>query len=48
LEIDGFPHTLSAIYRRDTLPHKLRTLRNLNTPEDYLAALANAGLTVPP
>ena len=78
MEIDGFPHPLSAIYRRDTLPHvesllaadrlrpvflfdavrtrkvkpeemlevdpELRTLRNLNTPEDYRAALADAGL----
>jgi molybdopterin-guanine dinucleotide biosynthesis protein A len=78
MEIDGFPHPLSAIYRRDTLAHvesllaadrlrpvflfdavrtrkvkpeemievdpELRTLRNLNTPEDYRAALADAGL----
>jgi molybdopterin-guanine dinucleotide biosynthesis protein A len=78
MEIDGFPHPLSAIYRRLTLPHaesllaqdrlrpvflfdavrtrrvkpedmivvdpELRTLRNLNTPEDYRAALAAAGL----
>ena len=77
MEIDGFPHPLSAVYRRDTLPHvesllendklrpvflfdavrtrrvrpeemisvdpELRTLRNLNTPEDYLAALKEAG-----
>jgi molybdopterin-guanine dinucleotide biosynthesis protein A len=77
MEIDGFPHPLSAIYRRDTLPHvesllandrlrpvflfdavrtrrvtppemtgvdpELRTLRNLNTRQDYLAALAEAG-----
>jgi molybdopterin-guanine dinucleotide biosynthesis protein A len=77
MEIDGFPHPLSAVYRRDTLPHvqdllendklrpvflfdavrtrrvrpeemlsvdpQLRTLRNLNTREDYLAALADAG-----
>jgi len=77
MEIDGFPHPLSAVYRRDTLPHverllqndilrpvflfdavrtrrvrpeemisvdpELRTLRNLNTPEDYSAALAEAG-----
>jgi molybdopterin-guanine dinucleotide biosynthesis protein A len=76
MEIDGFPHPLSAVYRRDTLPHvqdllendklrpvflfdavrtrrvrpeemlsvdpQLRTLRNLNTREDYLAALADA------
>jgi molybdenum cofactor guanylyltransferase len=78
MEIDGFPHPLSAIYRRATLRHvedllahdrlrpvflfdlvktrrvrpeeittdpDLRTLRNLNTREDYLAALAAAGLT---
>jgi molybdopterin-guanine dinucleotide biosynthesis protein A len=78
MEIDGFPHPLSAIYRRNTLPHvesllaadrlrpvflfdavrtrrvtpeemtivdpQLRTLRNLNTQEDYRAALAEAGL----
>jgi molybdenum cofactor guanylyltransferase len=78
MEIEGFPHPLSAVYRRDTLPHvesllardKLRpvflfdavrtrrvqpeemlsvdpellTLRNLNTREDYLAALSEAGL----
>jgi len=78
MEIDGFPHPLSAVYRRDTLPRveallaadKLRpvflfdavrtrrvrpeemisvdpnllTLRNLNTREDYLAALSEAGL----
>jgi molybdopterin-guanine dinucleotide biosynthesis protein A len=77
MEIDGFAHPLSAVYRRDTLPHvesllaqdKLRpvflfdavrtrrvrpeemvsvdpqlyTLRNLNTPEDYQAALSEAG-----
>ena len=77
MEIDGFPHPLSAVYRRSTLPHiealldkeklrpvflfdavrtrrvrpeemisvdpELRTLRNLNTPEDYLAALKEAG-----
>src|SRR6185436_6056891 len=77
MEIDGFPHPLSAVYRRDTLRHveallekdklrpvflfdavrtrrvrpeemisvdpELRTLRNLNTPEDYSAALAEAG-----
>jgi molybdopterin-guanine dinucleotide biosynthesis protein A len=77
MEIDGFPHPLSAVYRRATLPHVeallaqdrlrpvflfdavktrrvkpeemvdvdagLRTLRNLNTPEDYRAALADAG-----
>jgi len=78
MEIDGFTHPLSAIYRRDTLPHveallsadrlrpvflfdavrtrrvqtsemtgvdpDLRTLRNLNTPDDYRQALADAGL----
>lgn len=81
MEIDGFPHPLSAIYRRHTLPHvelllaadrlrpvflfetvrtrrvkpeemavvdpELRTLRNLNTPDDYRAALADAGLPHP-
>lgn len=81
MEIDGFPHPLSAIYRRSTLPHvesllaadrlrpvflfdavrtrrvkpeemtvvdpELRTLRNLNTPEDYRAALAAAGIPPP-
>ena len=79
MEVDGFPHPLSAVYRRDTLPHvesllakdrlrpvflfdavrtrrvlpaemvsvdpELRTLRNLNTREDYLAALAEAGFS---
>lgn len=79
MEIGGFAHPLSAVYRRATLPHieellahdrlrpaylfeavrtrrvtpeemrdvdpDLRTLRNLNTREDYLAALAEAGLT---
>ena len=78
MEIDGFTHPLSAVYRRTTLPHiesllaqdrlrpvflfdavrtrrvkpeemvvadpQLHTLRNLNTREDYLAALAEAGL----
>jgi molybdopterin-guanine dinucleotide biosynthesis protein A len=78
MEIDGFPHPLSAVYRRDTLPHvealladdrlrpvflfdavrtrrvqpaemtavdaDLRTLRNLNTTDDYHDALALAGL----
>ncbi len=82
LEIDGFTHPLSAIYRRTTLPHiesllaedrlrpvflfdavrtrrvkreemlaadpELRTLRNLNTREDYLAALAEAGFSERP
>jgi molybdopterin-guanine dinucleotide biosynthesis protein A len=81
MEIDGFPHPLSAIYRRNTLPHvesllaadrlrpiflfdtvparrvtpeemrlvdpELRTLRNLNTPEDYRAALVDAGIPPP-
>jgi len=79
MEVDGFPHPLSAVYRRDTLPQvesllardrlrpvflfdavrtrrvrpeevasvdrQLRTLRNLNTPEDYRAALSEAGLS---
>ena len=78
VEIDGFPHPLSAVYRRDILPQvesllakdrlrpvflfdatrtrrvrpeelvavdpQLQTLRNLNTREDYLAALSDAGL----
>jgi molybdopterin-guanine dinucleotide biosynthesis protein A len=77
MEIDGFPHPLSAIYRRSTLPHieellahdrlrpvflydrvktrrvkpeeiaadpGLQTLRNLNTPDDYRQALADARL----
>ena len=76
VEIDGFTHPLSAVYRRGTLPHVedllahdrlrpaflfeavntrrvapaqltadpgLRTLRNLNTREDYEQALADAG-----
>src|SRR5688500_6667405 len=77
MEIDAFPHPLSAIYRCNTLPlvesllaadrlrpvflfdavrtrrvkpeemipvdPELRTLRNLNTPDDYRAALADAG-----
>jgi molybdopterin-guanine dinucleotide biosynthesis protein A len=76
MEIDGFPHPLSAVYRRSTLPHvevllakdrlrpvflfdavhtrrvqpsemtsvdpELQTLSNLNSREDYLAALARA------
>lgn len=80
MEVDGFPHPLSAVYRRDTLPQvesllasdklrpvflfdavrtrrvlpeemasvdpQLRTLRNLNTREDYLAALSEAGLAI--
>jgi molybdenum cofactor guanylyltransferase len=77
MEIDGFTHPLSAVYRRATLPFveellardrlrpaflfeavntrrvrpeemtsdpELRTLRNLNTPEDYEGALADAGI----
>jgi molybdopterin-guanine dinucleotide biosynthesis protein A len=78
MEIDGFPHPLSAVYRRSTLPYveallaqdrlrpvflfdavrtrrvqpaemmsadpDLQTLRNLNTREEYLDALAIAGL----
>jgi len=81
VEIDGFPHPLSAVYRRRTLPHveallaadrlrpvflfdamrtrrvhpaelalvdpQLLTLRNLNTRDDYLDALASAGLAAP-
>jgi len=77
MEIDGFPHPLSAVYRRAVLPYveallaadrlrpvflfdqlrtrrvspaemtavdaDLRTLRNLNTREDYTRALASAG-----
>ena len=78
MELDGFTHPLSAVYRRTTLPRiesllaedrlrpaflfdavrtrrvkpeemtsadpQLLTLRNLNTREDYLAALVEAGL----
>ena len=78
MEIDGFPHPLSAVYRRAVLPQvesllaqdrlrpvflfdavrtrrvspdemrevdpDLRTLRNLNTREDYEAALRDAHL----
>ena len=77
MEIDGFTHPLSAIYRRSTLPYvedllahnrlrpvflfevvrtrrvrpeemtadpDLRTLRDLNTREDYEQALADADL----
>ena len=76
VEIDGFTHPLSAVYRRATLPHVedllahdrlrpaflfetvntrrvgpaqltadpgLRTLRNVNTRDDYEQALADAG-----
>ena len=79
MEIDGFTHPLSAVYRRAVLPQveallagdrlrpaflfnavrtrrvqtaemigvdpALRTLRNLNTREDYEQALSDAGLT---
>lgn len=78
MEIDGFPHPLSAVYRPAVLPHiedllahdrlrpvflydrvatrrvhpgeitsdpALLTLRNLNTPDDYRQALADAGLS---
>jgi molybdopterin-guanine dinucleotide biosynthesis protein A len=78
MEIDGFTHPLSAVYRRTALPHveallaqnrlrpaflfdlvrtrrvapaemahadpELVTLRNLNTREEYLEALARSGL----
>ena len=77
MEIDGFAHPLSAVYRRAMLPAvadllaqdrlrpaflfdavrtrrvspremtadpELRTLRNLNTREDYERALADAGI----
>jgi molybdenum cofactor guanylyltransferase len=78
MEMDGYTHPLSAVYRRTVLPHvedllandrlrpaflfemvrtrrvtppemtaadpDLRTLRNLNTPQDYEEALALAGL----
>lgn len=77
MEVDGFTHPLSAVYRRATLPHveallaadrlrppflfevvrtrrvsrdemtadpELRTLRNVNTRDDYQRALADAGL----
>jgi molybdopterin-guanine dinucleotide biosynthesis protein A len=81
MEINGFAHPLSAVYRRNTLPHvesllasdrlrpvflfdavrtrrvnpeqmmevdpELRTLRNLNRPEDYRAALVDAGIQPP-
>jgi molybdopterin-guanine dinucleotide biosynthesis protein A len=78
MEVDGFTHPLSAVYRRSTLgavenllaqnrlrpvflfeavrtrrvrpdemtaDSDLRTLRNLNTREDYERALADAGLS---
>ena len=78
IEIDGFAHPLSAVYRRSVLPQveellakdrlrpaflfdlvrtrrvapaemtadpQLRTLRNLNTRDDYERALADAGIT---
>ena len=79
MELDGFTHPLSAVYRLSTLPHieelleegklrlsslsdvvhtrrvrpeemlpvdpELRSLRNLNKREDYVAALAAAGLS---
>jgi molybdopterin-guanine dinucleotide biosynthesis protein A len=85
MEIDGFAHPLSAVYRRRVVPHvesllaqdklrpvflfdavrtrrvqtsemtsvdpELRTLRNLNTPEDYRQALRDANLAgddIPP
>jgi molybdopterin-guanine dinucleotide biosynthesis protein A len=82
MEVDGFAHPLSAVYRRRTLlqveallaqnrlrpaflfdtaatrrvlPADMRsvdpqllTLRNLNTPEEYLAALKIAGLSPTP
>jgi molybdopterin-guanine dinucleotide biosynthesis protein A len=77
MEIDGFTHPLSAVYRPSTLPRieellaadrlrpaflfesvrtrrvapsemtadpELRTLRNLNTRDEYERALADAGL----
>jgi molybdopterin-guanine dinucleotide biosynthesis protein A len=78
MEIDGFPHPLSAVYRCAVLPHiedllaadrlrpvflfervktrrvrpeqitadpELRTLRNLNTREEYEQALIDAGVS---
>ncbi len=85
MEIDGFAHPLSAVYRRSVLPQveallaqdklrpvflfdavrtrrvqtsemisvdpELRTLRNLNTPDDYRQALKDANLSgdgIPP
>ncbi len=77
MEIDGFAHPLSAVYRRSTLPFvedllgrdrlrpvflfeavktrrvrpeemtsdpDLKTLRNLNTPDDYAKALRDTGV----
>ena len=82
MDVDGFPHPLSAVYRRRMLPHVeallaadrlrpvflfdavrtrrvkpeemtvvdpgLTTLRNLNTQDDYRAALAEAGVLPTP
>jgi molybdopterin-guanine dinucleotide biosynthesis protein A len=82
MEIDGFPHPLSAVYRSRVLPKveslltedrlrpvflfdavktrkvkpeemtavdpQLLTLRNLNTREDYVTALTEAGLRKSP
>jgi molybdenum cofactor guanylyltransferase len=79
MELDGFAHPLSAVYRRSTLPYveallaedrlrpaflfdavrtrrvqpsemiavdpQLLTLRNLNTRQDYLDALSQAGFS---
>jgi molybdopterin-guanine dinucleotide biosynthesis protein A len=78
MDIDGFAHPLSAIYKRSILPRvedllsrdqlrpvflfdsmktrrirpdeitadpDLRTLRNLNTPDDYHRALDEAGIS---
>ena len=78
MEIEGFTHPLSAVYKRAVLPHvedllaqdrlrplflfervntrrvrpdemtadpDLRTLRNLNTRDDYEQALADAGIS---
>jgi molybdenum cofactor guanylyltransferase len=80
MEIDGFPHPLSAVYGRTVLRHveellsanrlrpvflfeavrtrrvrpeqiicdpNLRTLRNLNTREEYEQGLADAGVESP-
>jgi molybdenum cofactor guanylyltransferase len=51
MEIDGFAHPLSAVYRRVapaemTADPDLLTLRNLNTPEEYRQALELAGIPV--